>query len=55
MKQPLTNDFGMPISKDKARAVLKAAGWWTCACHHKYGGKLTLREAREEHKKQAAS
>lgn len=27
MSTPLNNDFGKPISKDKARTALKAFGW----------------------------
>jgi hypothetical protein len=27
MPQPLTNDFGVPISREMARRTLEAAGW----------------------------
>ncbi len=30
MKKPLTNDFGVFISRDKARVALMMAGWFIC-------------------------
>jgi hypothetical protein len=60
MSTPLTNDFGKPISKDKARTALKAAGWQLDYNFLPLGPfwynfnfclePLTLREAWAEHK-----
>lgn len=64
MSEPLLNDFGVPISRDKARAALEAAGWFQsegwgdgpCGnwCRPNgvgtADGPWTLREAWEEHK-----
>jgi hypothetical protein len=58
MKNPLTNDFGIPISRDQARCVLEASGWifhksmwYRPAKKHKWEPQgFSLRDAWEKHK-----
>jgi hypothetical protein len=66
MKQPLTNDFGVPIKRQVARDALYKAGWrqdltlwtttWSLKLIEKHGGIVSAPLARAwEIHKQAAS